>query len=453
MTRLKTAVARILRAGAAVRKATGPAGIATAAAPRQLEELRQKVRALSDRLEGAEQRTGRLLRIERQCARDRAALAAIPRARLLSTSIVLQGSASERLRVRRVRVGEPVERPYSRWVGITRCVATSPDVRELWERLLAFEASCGDDVLRAFPATILDVPGAVASIVEGTLRITPCPRPEQPARVVGIPRCTYDAGTRKIANFGHWLLDHAPQVVALWKVAPHATFLMPQASREFQMATLALMGVDRRQLVPWDGSPIECGRLLAFESDGRAGGGRPLSALMAVRRLLTPAAACPGERGSRRIYVSRRDAPKKRRWIVNEPEVEQLFRRRGFDIIVMRDCPLDEQVRLFREARVVAGLNGAGLTDIVFSAGGTHVMVLLSETLIRWYSRGRRGGWAGDERAGKGQLAVLGDSPRFWAHVAATFEQRCHTFVGGDAMPLDELARFLDDVLAEVERG
>jgi capsular polysaccharide biosynthesis protein len=169
---------------------------------------------------------------------------------------------------------------------------------------------------------------------------------------------------------------------------------------------------------------------------------------MEVRRRLAPAGAQAGR--SRRIYVSRRDAPKKRKWIGNEPDVEQLFRSRGFEIIVMRDCPLDEQVRLFKDARVVAGLNGGGLTDIVFSSSGIDVIVLLSDTLMRWYAGGGRSMWAGGARGKGGQLAALGDSPRFWTHVAATFEQRCHSFVGGDEMPLGELARFLDDVLAEV---
>ncbi|MBI4486246.1 MAG: glycosyltransferase family 61 protein [Acidobacteria bacterium] len=411
-----------------------------------------RLTALNTRVEHLEQRTERLLQRERERVHERASLAAMPRARLLAASIALEGTPSERLQVRRVRVGEPVARSFGRWVGLTRCASTSPDVRELWARLLTFEAECGDDVLRGLPCTILDVPGAAAVVADGTLRITPRFEPRPRGNVVAIPRCTYDAAARKVGNFGHWMLDWAPQVVALWKLAPDATFLMPHAAKWFHTATLARMGLDPRRMVPWDGSPVECARLLAFESDGRMGGGRPLSLLTEVRRLLEPAAAPPGTARARRIYVSRRDAPKKRRWIVNEPEVEALFRSRGFDVIVMRDCPFDEQVRLFREARVVAGLNGGGLTDIVFAPRGADVIVLLSDTLIRWYAGGGRSVWAGGARGTRGRLAALGDSPRFWTHVAATFDQRCHSFVGGDVMPLGELARFLDDVLAEADR-
>jgi capsular polysaccharide biosynthesis protein len=454
MTRLIAALARVLRTGARRRPESSPVGPDTVATWRgQRHAFRTQVEALQRRLIVTLQETERLLQVERERTHERASLAAIPRAALLSQSITLEGRPSERVRVRRVRVGEPIARPFSRWVGITRCATASSDVRELWKRLLAFEAECGDDVLRGSPGTILDVPGAAASVVDGTLRITPRLQRQAADDVIAIPRCAYDVATRKIANFGHWMLDYAPQIVALWKVAPTASFLLPEPPRGFQTATLALMGLDCAQMVRWDGSRIECVRLLAFESDGRAGGGRPLSLLMEVRRLLAPRDSPPGAGRNRRIYVSRRDAPKKRRWILNEPDVEELFRSRGFDIIVMRDCSLDEQVQLFREARVVAGLNGGGLTDIVFSASGIDVIVLLSDTLIRWYTHGQRGLWSGDGRVGKGELAAFGDSPHFWTHVAATFEQRCHSFVGGDQMPLDELGLFLDDVLAEMDRA
>ena len=441
MIRLRAAVERLFSAGGHKKSRRS-----------QVDDLTKTVAALGRRVDIALRESDRLLRVERERVNERASLANLPRARLLTESIVLEGRPSERLRARRVRVGAPVERPFSRWVGITRCVSEAPDVRELWERLLRFEAECGDDVLRGLPCTILDVPGAAVSIVEGTLRITPRLQPPRSGGVVAIPRCTYDVTTRKIANFGHWMLDWAPQIVALWTVAPEATFLMPQPTREFHTATLARMGLDIRRMVPWDGSPVDSARLLAFESDGRTGGGRPLSPLMKVRQLLAPAGGSSA-RGHRRIYVSRRDAPRKRKWIVNEPEVEELFRSRGFEIVVMRECPLDDQVRLFRDARIVAGLNGGGLTDIVFSANGTHVIVLLSDTLIRWYAGGGRSVWTGGARGGVGQLAALGDSPRFWTHVAVAFEQRCHSFVSGDVVPLAELERFLDDVVAEANRG
>jgi capsular polysaccharide biosynthesis protein len=153
---------------------------------------------------------------------------------------------------------------------------------------------------------------------------------------------------------------------------------------------------------------------------------------------------------TRRLYVSRRDAAAKGAWADNEPEIEAAFRSRGFEILVMSECPLDEQIRLFREAAIVAGVSGAGLTDILFAAPGTHVIVLVTDSLMRWYAKeGKaRAKWAAGARAGERRLGAFGDSPRFYAHLSAACEQVCHSFVSADRVPIDALTAFVDDVLA-----
>lgn len=432
------------------------------AASDALAALRNDLKTIHDQLgqlnlaaAAVQERTERLLELERERVTERASIAAIPRAKLRSTSILLDGTASQRLNVSRLRVGKLVERPFSRYLGITRCETEAPEVRELWERLLAFEAQCGEDVLRGYPSTILDVPNAAVSIVDGRMLRVSLGAGNAAGPVVAVPRCAYDCAPQKLRNFGHWLLDCVPQIVALWRIAPNAVFLLPQPAQRFHQSTLALVGINAEQLRPWDGSAVRGGRVLAFESDGRTGGGRPLSALMELRDLLAPPKNVATPARSRRIYVSRRDAGPKRRWVANEDEVEALFRSRGFDVVVMADCPLDEQVRIFREAHVVAGVSGAAFADLVFAAPGIHAVVLVSDSLVRWYAdeAGARSSWAGGRRVAGGQLAALGDSPRYQAYLAAALEQRCHMFVAGDRMPVNALAEFLEDVLADVDRG
>jgi capsular polysaccharide biosynthesis protein len=261
----------------------------------------------------------------------------------------------------------------------------------------------------------------------------------------------FDFAERKLRNFGHWLLDCVPQVVALSAIDPAARVLLPSPLRRFQSATLDLVGLPPAQALAWDGAPIACSRLLVFESDGRSGG-RPLSALLEMRRLLTARGVAAACKGSRKIYVSRRDADPKRRWVANEPEVEALFASRGFEVLAMAGCSLEDQMALFREASVVAGVSGAGLSDIVFSAPDTHVIVLLSDSLMSWYAdqRGSRSSWmrlGGPPR----RLSTLGDSPHFYVHLAAAFEQNCHCFLGPDQLPIAPLSAFLDRVLERVE--
>ena len=429
--------------------------------------VHEKVRALRFDVAAAHRRTDELLASSSRETAERAALAGVPRARLLSHSVVLEGSPSQRMRVKRVSAGDVIERSFGRWIGITRCTSADPRVRMLWERLLAVEKDA-DDVLRGLPSTILDIPDATVSredndVLRVVLRhpgqaLTPGAslngRPQSPGgAVVAVARFAYDYPSRKLRNAGHWLVDCLPQAVALSSVAADAVLLLPSPVSGFQRSTLGLIGVADHQLLPWDGAPLECARLLVFENDGRTGGGRPLSPLMQMRRRLAPGAIPANERRARRIYVSRRDATAKGSWVSNEPEVEAVFRSRGFDVVVMSDCPLHEQVQIFRDAAVVAGVSGAGLADIVFSSSGIHVIVLLTDSLLRWYAaeRGSRAQWAGGRRATDGHLVELGDSPRFYAHLAAACEQVCHSFLSADTVPLDELTRFVDDALSQVD--
>jgi hypothetical protein len=82
----------------------------------------------------------------------------------------------------------------------------------------------------------------------------------------------------------------------------------------------------------------------------------------------------PSEPGRRRIYVSRSDAAKRR--VSNEGPLIEALHRRGFECMTLTDLSFGQQVALFREAGVVIGPHGAGLTNIAFSAAGTAVLEL-----------------------------------------------------------------------------
>ena len=449
-------IARTLRPSVRTPDALDRVEESVAALAREVAAAHDSVRSLTGRLAQARRAIAdETVRAEADAA-DRAAIAALPQARLLSERIRLEGGAARRLAVRRHRVGAAVERPFSRWLGVTRCASEDPVIRGLWDHLLEAEAASGD-VLRGAPNTVLDVPRATVSISSDDdllVRLhddspgARAVRADTGAHDIAIPRFTYDFPGGKLGNFGHWLVDCLPHVLALAAVRPDARFLLPAPVRGFQRRLLSLAGLTDAQVLAWDGTPLDADRLLILESDGRIGGGRPLSSLLQLReRVAAPATAGAGHR---RIYVSRRDAPSGRAWVSNERDVEALFRSRGFDVLVMSECPLDEQIRLFRDARLVAGISGAGLSDIVFSNAGIHVVVLLTDSLMRWYAKPGRGRakWAGPAGAASTKLAAFGDSPRFYAHIAAACEQVSHSFLGGDRLPVDALGVFLDEVLA-----
>jgi capsular polysaccharide biosynthesis protein len=82
-------------------------------------------------------------------------------------------------------------------------------------------------------------------------------------------------------------------------------------------------------------------------------------------------------RGPVRLFCSRRPG---KRSCHNAAEVEALFAAHGFAVVFPEDHPLPEQVRMVREADVVAGFAGSGMFQIAFAGGPKRVILVGSES-------------------------------------------------------------------------
>jgi hypothetical protein len=82
----------------------------------------------------------------------------------------------------------------------------------------------------------------------------------------------------------------------------------------------------------------------------------------------------PDRCGDGRLYVSRRDASRRR--VVNETDLLRPLLARGFEIVSLDGRSFADQVDLFRSAAVVVAPHGAGLTNLLFTGAGTRVLEL-----------------------------------------------------------------------------
>lgn len=88
-------------------------------------------------------------------------------------------------------------------------------------------------------------------------------------------------------------------------------------------------------------------------------------------------AACAEPRAwPRRIFVTRREA---KRRCHNAEEVEAQFLAHGFEVVHPEDHPLGDQVRMFRDAEVVAGFGGSGLFQLAFVPTPLRVIEVVSD--------------------------------------------------------------------------
>ena len=70
--------------------------------------------------------------------------------------------------------------------------------------------------------------------------------------------------------------------------------------------------------------------------------------------------------GMKRVYVSRRNVDEGRKRLEREEEVEALFNKYGFVSVCPEELSFFEQVKLFSQTEVFAGVAGAAFTNIIF---------------------------------------------------------------------------------------
>jgi len=162
-------------------------------------------------------------------------------------------------------------------------------------------------------------------------------------------------------GYYHWLLESIPKLLEAQRTIPEFTLLLPASYTEpFYADTLRLLGITKvERLQPHTIYQVPT---LALPYGAESMGNYAREALAEVKAVfLRTAAAAPGPE---RLYISRRKA--NRRKVLNEEAVEQLLAACGFQLLCFEDYTFEEQVRLCAQAKVLVGIHGAGLANMVF---------------------------------------------------------------------------------------
>ncbi len=74
------------------------------------------------------------------------------------------------------------------------------------------------------------------------------------------------------------------------------------------------------------------------------------------------------------IYISRKDSLNNHRKILNENELLNILKKKKFKIIKLANLSILQKINLFQKAKIVVGLYGAGLLNVIFSNKKTKVL-------------------------------------------------------------------------------
>ena len=166
-------------------------------------------------------------------------------------------------------------------------------------------------------------------------------------------------------GYYHWLLENVPKLLEARRTIPAFTLLLPSSyTAAFYADTLRLLGITAvERLQPQTMYQVP---ELALPFASEAQGSYSAHAMREVKDVFLAATGVDRREATpaTRLYVSRRKAA--RRKVLNEPDVERLLSRYGFQSLCFEDFTFEEQVRLCADVNVLVSMHGAGLSNMIF---------------------------------------------------------------------------------------
>lgn len=177
-------------------------------------------------------------------------------------------------------------------------------------------------------------------------------------------------------NYGHWLIDSAALLALFVNRVADCNYQvvigkqLEPGMRRIVEETLATLAPGIPVFEHDDADAVTFARLYYVTPVSVTPMFKSPAAIQALRDKLLPKDRTHG----RRLYVARRSG--RTRPLLNEADVTDLCKRRGFEIVWPEEHSLHDQARMFAEADIVVGVKGAALTNLLFGTPGSTAIVL-----------------------------------------------------------------------------
>lgn len=265
--------------------------------------------------------------------------------------------------------------------GVLRSAVDLVRVRDVWHAP-AFGAVF-DDQGRVFKSAVHE-----ALYLTPTLAALPHTRREgeatvfvPPADAPTIPRATVFMAWGGLHNYGHFLVDCLPALLAAEQagaLATHPAVAPPLLPWQAELLTLLVSAAGLPTVLDAPVARLDEAVFATCMDHFLHAPGPPLDAVRA--RILAAAAIADDPAAPKRIYVSRLGSQK--RELVNEAELEAALAARGFTIVRPETLSVRDQIALFHRAETIVAPAGAALANILFCKPGTKVFEIQPSNFI-----------------------------------------------------------------------
>lgn len=172
-------------------------------------------------------------------------------------------------------------------------------------------------------------------------------------------------------SYYHWFLDGLTRLSHLRQFPADTTILVPERLAGFAHRSIEILGLESR-VMPAPAGDLHVARYAFAGPTMPSGCPDPQGVAWLRQTFLKESRGIPTP--IRDIFI---DRTANRRICLNAGEVAETFSRMGWEVVDPGTLDLDAQIRLFRQARRVAGIHGAGLTNLLWMKPGTSVLEIM----------------------------------------------------------------------------
>ena len=175
------------------------------------------------------------------------------------------------------------------------------------------------------------------------------------------------------SGYGHWLVDILPRLYVKKNELKNFKILFPTDYNRFQLDSLLPFGIDEANIRYVKYSKYyKIPKVTVLSHIGTSCNTKD-EILQELRGLyLTNYFGKTKPEPIKKIYISRMGMVNRN--VINETEVEQLIERYDFEVIRPQNYSFEQQVKMFAECKVLIGLTGSGLTNMLFMQSGASVI-------------------------------------------------------------------------------
>lgn len=191
-------------------------------------------------------------------------------------------------------------------------------------------------------------------------------------------------------NYFHWLYDVLPRLHLLKNIQDLNKidyFLFPNLDLSFQKQTLNLLNIDKRKCL----SSINYRHIFANEifssshpyvlNFNSRHGSQNIPNWINLWLKKNFLKFSSDKHIYNKIYIDRKIKNNlDERRILNNDEIKNYLIKKGFKILYLENYNFIDQVSIFKNAKVIIGLHGAGFANIVFCKKGTKIIEILNKT-------------------------------------------------------------------------